>query len=213
MNDKKLGATTNPQKTTTEKTTIVDRSRRKAMTGMVVGGAALGVWHKPAIKSVFLPAHAQTSSDMDADFFATVADASVVTTNTQLLLDTLIEPAYAILVTNEEAVSELKFEAEAISQGGGTYQLKIAADHIPANGRVSPSSTNFIFGWEGTISGLNSNASLTGTGCAQNETGLITSVSNTGLTLEMSYFSKTIQLVLDAGSANLPSFPLSCVNS
>ncbi|MEM7361065.1 MAG: hypothetical protein AAF431_18380 [Pseudomonadota bacterium] len=187
----------------------IDVKRRKTMIGAVATGAALGAWHKPVIEAVILPAHAQTSALADADFFATVASATEVTNTTNVILDALVSPAHAIIApSNEEPISELTFEAEAISQGGGVFSVRIAADHQPMNGRVAPS--NFIFGWDGTISGLNTGASLTGTGCAQNETATITAVSNSSLTLEMSYFSKTIELELSDGSANIPNFPLSC---
>lgn len=185
----------------------IDAGRRKTMIGAAVTGAALGAWHKPVIEAVILPAHAQTST-IESDFFATVASASVVTSTTKVLLDVLVPPAHAILATNEEPVNELTFEAEAINQGGGVFNMRIAADHQPMNGRVAP--TNFRFGWDGTIGGLNTGGSLSPTGCAQNETAQITAISNTSLTLEMSYFSQTIELVLDAGSANLPNFPLTC---
>lgn len=189
----------------------VNNDRRKALTGLVATGAVLSVWHKPALHAVVLPAHAQTSTtDTDTagtNFFATVAAASEVTASVKLL-ELMVQPAYALLSTNEEPLNDLSFEAEAIFQGGDNYALKIAAESTATNGKTISSSNTFIFGWEGVISGLNANASLSGTGCAQNESGRITAIGSNALTLEMSYFSKTISLELSDGSTSLPNFPL-----
>lgn len=50
--------------------------RRGALKRLVAGGAAVGVlaaipskWSRPVVEAVFLPAHAQTSSEADGDFF------------------------------------------------------------------------------------------------------------------------------------------------
>lgn len=202
--------TENCKNTDTVNVTPVNHARRKGLLGLVATGAVVSVWQKPTLQAVVLPAHAQTSTT-DLDFFATVADASEVTQNASLF-DFMVQPAHALLSTNEEPLSELKFEAEAISQGGGTYKISIAADHDNVNGKAASSSTNFIFAWQGTISGLNTNAPLTGSGCAQNESARITSIGANSLSLEMSYFSKTISLNLSDGSASLPSLPLAACN-
>jgi len=146
------------------------------------------------------------------DFFATAADATEVGAVGQIFLNALIPTANALAPTNELPLSDLKFEAEALDQGGGVYKMRIAAERIAdQNGRQIVSARDFVFGWEGTISNLNTASVLTGPGCAQNESGQITALSTTSLSLEMSYFNRTIQLILDAGSTSLPTFPLNCV--
>lgn len=50
-------------------------NRRSSLKRMVLGGAAIGVWHRPIVNSIVTPAHAQTSfiatsitaSSLDAD--------------------------------------------------------------------------------------------------------------------------------------------------
>lgn len=186
-----------------------NKGRRKALSGMIVGGAAVTLWHKPVVNSVMLPAHAQTSATQD--FYATVANATAVTVNAKTMLDVLIPSAHALVgPSNELPLADLKFEAEAIDQGSGMYKLKIAAEEIPDDkgSRVAP--RDFVFGWEGTITGLNNGSSFTATGCAQTETVVIKSIGTNSMSIEMSYFSKTIALDLVDGSADLPAFPLSC---
>jgi hypothetical protein len=190
--------------------TTANTTRRKALTGIVLSGAVASTWHKPLISAVILPAHAQTSN-VSQDFFATTADANETNQNANILLEAFVPSAYALAPNYEEPLNELKFEAEAIDQGNATYEIKIAAEKVSTTEKTTLTNpANYIFGWEGTVSGLNSNANLTSTGCAQNETVRVTAVNSNALTLEMSYFTKTIELELSDGSASLPAFPLLC---
>lgn len=190
---------------------IPNKDRRTALTGMIVSGAAVTLWHKPVINSVMLPAHAQASAVQD--FFATVASASAITVNANIIIDALIPSAYAADLLSPSAelpLADLVFEAEAISQGGGMYAVKIAAEEVPDDKGSLLASRDFVFGWVGTITGLNANSTFTATGCAQAEDVKITAIAASNMTIQMSYFSKTIQLDLVDGSAALPTFPLPC---
>ena len=44
-------------------------ARRRVLLGSLGGAAAVSVWHTPVIKSVMLPAHAQTSLTLPKNFF------------------------------------------------------------------------------------------------------------------------------------------------
>ena len=199
--------------------------RRKALQNIAVGGVVASIWHKPIINSVALPAHAQTSADTDTDagsdsdtdapvlkdYFATTAEAVEVSSGANRVLEFIVPSAMARVSTNELPLTDLLFEAEAIDQGDGDYKITIAAAEVIADKVSQPASPKFVFGWDGTLS-ESANANITGTGCAQNEAAVITNVSQNSLTLEMSYFSKTIELKLESGSAALPSFPLTCAS-
>ncbi len=203
---------------------IESKSRRKIVTGTAGTAAVLSIWSKPVINAVVTPAHAQTtvvtdSSDdsgagSDQDFFATGASATQISIgndggSSTTLLNMFIPKAYAVaVISNNESVANLSFEAEAISDGNGSYAVKIAAEVVNRNERIA--NPVFEYGWSGTLNGLNSTTTLTGTGCSDDEDAKITSISGNTMTIEMGYFADTIELSLSDSSASLPSFPLAC---
>lgn len=192
-----------------------NHNRRKLMVGTLAGASAAAVWHKPMLKSVLLPAHAQTSTIV-TDFFATNASVTVVS-NQNPFLDLLVPSAYARQNPGPNPAN-LLFEAEAIAQSNGSYAVKIAAGDNPnisasQNSNIISGPVNQItyeYGWLANMAGVSAAASLSPTGCAQTETATITAISPGSMIIEMSFFNQTVILNLNAGNASLPVFPLSC---
>lgn len=179
-------------------------SRRKALRNIAGVSAIATIWHKPALESVILPAHAQTSM---VDFFAsnaTATSANVAKANS--ILDHIIPTANARLYSPN--LANYRFSAEAIQQSGQNYYVKIVAEEIIQNNRLAPSST-YEYGWDGTLSGSTA-GTLAGTGCASSESAKIVSISGAQLVIEMGFEGLNINLTLNPGTITLPSFPLFC---
>ncbi len=186
-----------------------NQGRRKVIVGTIAGATAAAVWHKPLLQSVVLPAHAQTSATLS--FFATSATATLVSANNPIL-DVLIPTAYAVSTSTDS--STLLFEAEALFQGNGTYAVKIAAGEDPSSisKRLAPTNqVTYAWGWQGTMT-TSAPVTLSGTGCAQNESAKILSINANNMIIQLGFEGRTLRLDLNAGSATLPSFPLPTCN-
>jgi len=71
-----------------------NKQRRKLLMGSAAAGSALTVWHKPIIESMLIPAHAQTSDDVnDINFFASQASATQVVQNSNPVFDFIVPKA------------------------------------------------------------------------------------------------------------------------
>lgn len=216
---------------------IANMGRRKTLMSAATGATVLSAWQAPVIRSIVLPAHAAMSlademdeveeveevdeieeedqNTPDVDFFATSATATVTQTmNGSIIFDSLIPIAHAQSIISEpvfENPSDLIFEAEAISTGNSTYDIQIAAQILESNERVA--NPTYLYGWSGSITGLDNPTLLSKTGCADDEMVTITAISGSELTLKMDYFTEELTLDLEPGTITMPTFPFVCSNN
>jgi len=151
--------------------------------------------------------------------------------NSNPVFDFIVPKAVAQSRVN---LNEYIFSAEAISNNDGSYEIKVVAERVAIADDFAPDSetqpqegSGFKFsvsepqervaiqnewGWSGTLTQTGA-ALLIGTGCANDETSQIISVSASALELQMGFYGSMIKLNLTPGTTTLPNFPLSCTPS
>jgi hypothetical protein len=124
----------------------IDKSKRKALLG-VAGASALAVWHKPVMKSVLLPAHAQTTDDTPppvlppSSFFSGSAQVIVQNQTTPWTpLDIFVGPANAqpsegpievqITPTTTEGSYDVVIQTSFLSNAAGDDPLVVFRDRF-----------------------------------------------------------------------------------
>ena len=101
----------------------VDKNRRRTLLGVAGGAAALGVWHKPVINAVTLPAHAQMSGPTTLSFFSSNVVVNPITM--QSPLDWLVSPAVAGIQVQPRITSEYAASISQTAPDTDNYQIDV----------------------------------------------------------------------------------------
>jgi hypothetical protein len=131
---------------------ITQVQSNKARRNLLLGGAAgvaLGAWHKPVMKSVMLPAHAQTTDDTPpapSSFFSGSAQVIVQNQTTPWTpLDIFVGPANA---QRSEGPIEVQITPNATTEG--SYDVVIQLSFL-SNAAGEDPLVVFFESYEGTL--------------------------------------------------------------
>lgn len=169
-------------------------SRRKVLLGGSAGVAAVTAWQTPILKSVVLPAHAQTSM---LSFFG---GATVIAQNSSpSLLDKLLPVAHAGL----EQAPTTEFTIVIVPQGGAEYRVDIFSDTQIELGFVQ--NSQLLHGGSVTL-GTPSSLAVVSNPCdiklAEFEVNIL---SDNGDSIDIDLVSARTQVNVPAGSGMLPT--------